>query len=117
MKKGLLFLSILFFYVRTGAFAADGFGQYTTGGTYTLTWRYATTDDRPGKLVVNGSTAIPSITFPPTGAFTTWSTVSVDVSLATGINYIRLEGVTSNSTANIDYINIAGENLMTASCP
>jgi len=90
-----------------------------SGGTYTLAWRYAhgKTDDRSAKLIVNGSTVIDNIPFPPTGAFTTWSTVSVDVSLAAGINYIRLEGITSNSTANIDYINIAGENLMTAACP
>jgi|GEM_PF-546264 len=89
-----------------------------SGGTYTLTWRYAhgKTDDRSSRLIVNGGTAIASIAFAPTGAFTTWSTVSVDVDLAAGVNHIRLEGITENSTANIDYLNIVGENLMPASC-
>jgi hypothetical protein len=89
------------------------------GGTYTLTWRYAhgKTDDRSARLLVNGSEVVSSITFPPTGAFTTWSTVSVDIDLTAGVKSIRLEGITSNSLANIDYINIAGVNLMPASCP
>ncbi|MFA5293245.1 MAG: carbohydrate-binding protein [Phycisphaerae bacterium] len=90
-----------------------------TGGTYTFTWRYAhgKTDDRSARLIINGSTVISSITFPPTGAFTTWSTVSADVSLTAGVKSVRLEGITSNSLANIDYINIAGENFMPAGCP
>ncbi len=89
-----------------------------SAGTYTFTWRYAhgKTDDRSAKLIINGITVVPSITFPPTGDFTIWSTVSVDVSLTTGAKIIRLESLTSNSLANLDYMNITGESLMPASC-
>jgi pectate lyase len=89
------------------------------GGTYNLSWRYAhgKTDDRSARLLVNGSQVIPSIAFAPTGAFTTWQTVSVDVSLTAGTKTIRLEGITANSLANIDCITITGESLMTAGCP
>jgi hypothetical protein len=87
-------------------------------GTYTFTWRYAhgKTDDRTARLIINGTVVLPSITFPPTGAFTTWSTVSVDVSLTAGTKDIRLEGVTSNSLANIDYLQVVGTNPAIASC-
>jgi len=87
--------------------------------TYTFTWRYAhgKTDDRSARLLVNGSPVISSIAFPPTGAFTTWSTVSVDVSLTEGIKDIRLEGITINGLANIDYLMVTGPDPQIASCP
>jgi pectate lyase len=91
-----------------------------TAGTYTFTWRYAngTTTDRPGDLLINGSPVVTGISFPGTGAWTTWSTASTSgVSLTTGVKTIRLQATTSGGLGNIDYINIAGENLMTASCP
>ncbi len=55
-------------------------------------------------LLINGSPEVSSISFPPTGAYTTWSTVSVEVSLTEGIKDIRLEGTTSTSLANINYL-------------
>ena len=87
--------------------------------TYTFSWRYAhgKTDDRSARMLVNGSPVISSIAFPPTGAFTTWSTVSVDVSLTEGIKDIRLEGITSNGLANIDYLMVTGPDPQIASCP
>jgi pectate lyase len=90
-----------------------------SAGTYTFTWRYAhgKTDDRSARLKINGVTEISNIAFAPTGLFTNWSTVSVDVTLTTGMKTIRLEGITSNSLANIDYINIVGGNFTPASCP
>ncbi|MBN1788398.1 MAG: carbohydrate-binding protein [Sedimentisphaerales bacterium] len=93
--------------------------EIITGGSYTFAWRYAhgKTDDRSARLLVNGSEVISSITFPPTADFDTWETVSVGVSLTAGVKTIRLEGITSNSLANIDYIEITGPNLITASCP
>jgi len=90
-----------------------------TAGTYTFTWRYANaSSDRPANLIINGSTVVSGISFPGTGSWSTWNTASTSgVSLTTGVKTIRLEATTSGGLANIDYINITGENLMTASCP
>lgn len=87
-------------------------------GSYTFTWRYALlSGDRTAKLLINGSTVLSGISFPATGAWTTWNTVSTSpITLTTGIKTIRLEATTSNGLANIDYINIAGENLIPAGC-
>jgi hypothetical protein len=86
-------------------------------GTYTLKWRYANlSGDRTAKLLVNGSEVLSSISFPSTGAWITWSYVSVDVSLTAGIKDIRLERTTSNGLANIDYLQTAGNNPQAANC-
>ncbi|HBG27268.1 MAG: hypothetical protein A2Y10_11290 [Planctomycetes bacterium GWF2_41_51] len=87
-------------------------------GIYTFTWRYALlSGDRTANLLINGSTVLSGISFPATGAWTAWNTVSTSpVILTTGVKTIRLQATTSNGLANIDYINIAGENLMPAGC-
>jgi pectate lyase len=93
--------------------------NFVSAGTYTFTWRYAhgKTDDRTARLLVDGSPVVASIAFDPTGDFTTWETVSVDVSMTTGTKDIRLEGTTSNSLANIDYLMVTGADPAIAPCP
>ncbi|MDD5011594.1 MAG: carbohydrate-binding protein [Phycisphaerae bacterium] len=90
-----------------------------TAGNYTFTWRYASASgDRAANLLVNGSPVVSGISFPSTGAWTTWTTVSTgDVALTAGVKTIRLQATTGDGLANIDYISIAGANLMPASCP
>jgi fibronectin type 3 domain-containing protein len=89
-----------------------------TAGTYTFTWRYANgSTDRPGNLIINSSTAASGISFPATGSWTTWTTTgTTNISLTTGVKTIRLEATSSGGLANIDYIEITGPNLTTASC-
>ncbi|OQA01600.1 MAG: Pectate lyase L precursor [Planctomycetes bacterium ADurb.Bin401] len=88
-----------------------------SAGTYTFTWRYANAGaTRPGKLIINGSDVLSNISFESTGSWTIWTTVSVDVSLTSGIKTIRLEATTSNGLANIDYIQLTGSNLSASSC-
>ncbi len=88
-----------------------------TAGSYTFTWRYASTSSRPGNLIINGSTVLSGISFPSTGAWTTWTTVtSSPVTLTAGVKTIRLESTSSDGLANIDYIQIDGVNLTTAAC-
>jgi pectate lyase len=89
-----------------------------TGGTYTFTWRYANkTGDRPAKLIVNGVTVLATVAFPASGDTTIYiMTTPVTVDLTAGVKNIRLEGTTSSGLVNVDCINIAGENLMPASC-
>ncbi len=81
-----------------------------SAGTYTLTWRYANGGgaDRPSRLLVNGSTTLTSISFPATTDWTTWTTVSVNVSLPAGTVNLRLESINATGPANIDYLNVSG---------
>jgi len=90
-----------------------------TAGTYTFTWTYANgSSDRPGDLIINSTTEVSGISFPGTGGWTTWTTVSaVNVSLTTGAKTVRLEATTSNGLANIDYMQVTGPNLEAAACP
>jgi len=91
-----------------------------SSGTYIFAWRYAnhTLVDNPGKLLVNGSTVISSISFPDTGGWSSWSLVSVDCYLTAGENSIRLEATGNYGLANIDYLMAVGSvSLLPASCP
>jgi endoglucanase len=75
-------------------------------GTATLGIRYAngTTTDRPANVLVNGATAVSNVSFPGTGAWTTWVTKTVTVQVNAGSNTIKLAGATANGDANIDFL-------------
>jgi hypothetical protein len=76
------------------------------GGTKSLAIRYAlgATAARTGSLTVNGVTQ--SITFQPTGAWTTWQTLTVNITLNnTTTNSIQF-AATGNDLANIDEITV-----------
>ena len=93
------------------ASASGGFSQNTSvdgrgGGSKTLRIRYAlgVTTARTGRLVVNGAAS--NITFNGTGAWTTWATQNVTVTLNYSTsNTIRFES-TGQDLANIDQIEI-----------
>jgi hypothetical protein len=76
------------------------------GGTRTLTFSSAlgVAGSRSGRLVVNG--AAQTISFPSTGAWSTWTEHDVSVSLTSGTtNTIRLES-TGQDLANIDQLEV-----------
>jgi rhamnogalacturonan endolyase len=76
------------------------------GGTKSLAIRYAngSTGSRTGNLTVNGTTT--SITFPVTGAWTTWTTLNVNVTLNNSTsNTIQLSS-TGQDLANIDELTV-----------
>jgi hypothetical protein len=75
-------------------------------GTATLGIRFAngTTTDRPANVIVNGVTALSNVSFPATGAWTTWMTKTLTVNVNAGTNTIRLEATTANGDANIDFL-------------
>jgi endo-1,4-beta-D-glucanase Y len=82
--------------------SVDGNG----GGTKLLTIRYAngSSASRTGGLTVNGVTT--NITFPVTGAWSTWATLNVSVTLSVGTaNTIRFTS-TGQDLANIDEITV-----------
>ncbi|WP_202919017.1 pectate lyase family protein [Saccharothrix deserti] len=92
-----------------GTNATSGYVQFTVNasasGTATLGVRFAngTTTARPANLVVNGST-VQAPSFEGTGAWSTWVTKTLSVSVNAGSNTIRLNPTTAGGLANIDYL-------------
>jgi pectate lyase len=88
-------------------------------GTYTLKWRHSHgTGIRNAKLLIN-SVEVSSISFPATGDGSIWNYLSVDVSLTSGINNIRLKSATGNYSGLplIDYMMVTGDDPQPESCP
>ena len=85
----------------------------STAGTATITIRYANggTTNRPLAVSANG-TAGSNLVMAPTGGWTTWTDVTVNVNLPQGANTIRLSS-TGSSGANIDSIKIESEGTTT----
>ncbi|NUT33286.1 MAG: carbohydrate-binding protein [Hamadaea sp.] len=75
-------------------------------GTATLAFRYAngTTADRPANVVVNGTTVAANVSFPGTGAWTTWATRTVTAAVPAGTSTVRLVATTATGDANIDFL-------------
>ncbi|GAA2895419.1 hypothetical protein GCM10020220_101860 [Nonomuraea rubra] len=55
-------------------------------------------------MLVNGAVAHAASAFDPTGAWTSWGTKTLAVSLNAGDNIIRLSPTTADGLANIDYL-------------
>jgi hypothetical protein len=98
-------------YVNFADNVANGFTEFQVNqtGTQTLIFRYANggAANRPCNVTVNGTT-VGTVTFPPTGAFTTYRTVTLPVNLGTGGGF-RAVRVTSTTTAggpNLDRMNV-----------
>jgi uncharacterized delta-60 repeat protein len=78
----------------------------TSAGSATLTFRYAngSTANRPLSVSVNG-TVVGSVSFAPTGSWTTWKTVTLVVNLLGGNNTIKLV-VTGTNGPNLDWMSV-----------
>jgi len=73
-----------------------------TAGSYRLTFRYALVSGaRNLSVSVNDVVVNPSLSFPSTSAWTTWSTVSITANLVAGANTIRTTA-TGGSGPNVD---------------
>ncbi|MEV1242956.1 glycoside hydrolase family 88 protein [Nonomuraea sp. NPDC050022] len=73
-----------------------------------LILRYAngTTVDRPMSISLNGTTIATGLSFPGTGAWTTWRTVTVQASLVAGPNTVRATATTANGGPNVDSLTV-----------
>lgn len=73
--------------------------------------RYAngTAANRPMDITVNGALVADELAFPPTGAWTTWSTVDRVVSLSAGTNTIRATATTAAGGPNVDALATFGQ--------
>jgi len=76
-------------------------------GTVTLRIRYAngTTVNRPMDISVNGGPPVP-VDFGATGAWPTWATATITVTLNAGANTIRATATTANGGPNVDYLEV-----------
>jgi pectate lyase len=94
-----------------GTNATSGYAQFTVdataAGTATLGVRFAngTTSARPAGLVVNGTT-VQTPSFEGTGAWTSWVTKTLTVSLNAGSNTVRLNPTTSAGLPNVDHLDV-----------
>jgi cytochrome c peroxidase len=89
-----------------------------SAGSYTLTFRYAngSTGQRPQKLSINGGAAT-TINFVPTGAWTTWATITPTATLTAGANTVSIEASAGEAGANVDHLSItSGGGGAPASC-
>ncbi len=80
-------------------------------GSQTATFFYATgvDQDRQMEIKVNNVVVEPALSFPPTGAWTTWSTQTITVTLDSGVNILRMTSTTSNGAPNLDKMELSGE--------
>jgi pectate lyase len=94
-----------------GTNATGAFAQFTVNasasGTATVGVRFAngTTTARPANLIVNGST-VQTPSFAGTGAWSTWATTTLTVSVNAGNNTIRLNPTTASGLPNIDFLDV-----------
>ncbi|MGH9839982.1 MAG: DUF4394 domain-containing protein [Blastocatellia bacterium] len=90
---------------------AGGFTEFSVGqtGARMLIFRYGNGSmvNRTCALTVNG-TAVGTLSFPPTGAWPTWQTVSIQVNLGTaaGNKAVRLTSTTTAGGPNLDKLDI-----------
>lgn len=85
-------------------------------GTYTLSFRYALTTNRPLRLTINDVVKVASLAFPVTGAWSTWGTYSTNQLLEEGNNTIMLTAIGS-SGGNYDELTISGNGISALNNP
>jgi len=75
--------------------------------TATLGWRYANAaSDRPMEIKVNGVVVSANMSFPTTGAWTTWVTRTLSAALLPGNNVIRATATAAAGGPNVDYLSV-----------
>lgn len=103
-----------------GGYTGTGFADYINSsndyiewavnapvsGQYELEFRYALgKGDRPLQVRVNGTIVAASMSFPATGSWDTWNTVSIAAALNAGANTVRATAI-GYSGANVDSLNL-----------
>lgn len=80
-----------------------------SGSTETLTIHYANGGSSRSYSVSLNGTLLGSLSFPSTGSWSTWGTVTYQIALVQGVNRIRFASTTNNTNANIDKLVLSGE--------
>jgi Domain of unknown function (DUF4394)/Carbohydrate binding module (family 6) len=98
-------------YVNFADNVANGFTEFQVNqnGSQTLILRYSNGSavNRPCRITVNGTT-VGTVAFPPTGAFTTYRTVTLPVNLGTGGGFraVRVTSTTTNGGPDLDFMEL-----------
>jgi len=58
-------------------------------------------------IAVDGTAVTTGVPFPPTVAWTTWSTVSRSLALTAGRHTVRVTATTADGPANLDYLEVS----------
>jgi hypothetical protein len=82
-----------------------------TAGTYTVSFRVASQLATGSFQLKNGTTVLTSITVPNTGGWQNWQTVTANITLAAGIQTLRIAA--TGAGLNINYMNFAIAGLTT----
>ena len=97
-----------------GSAAVGAYAQFTVtvsaAGAAVLGVRFAngaSGGTRPASLVVNGA-VVAAVSFESTGAWTTWFSKTVTVSLNAGSNTVRLDPTTTAGLPNVDSLDVGG---------
>ncbi|UXX79804.1 discoidin domain-containing protein [Reichenbachiella carrageenanivorans] len=85
-------------------------------GDYTFSWRYASTNSRPGDLLVSGATVANNVLSSASGSWSSWITVSTTVTLGAGVKTVRLEATSASGLGNIDYMEVTGPDAAVSGC-
>lgn len=87
-------------------------------GNYKLLIRYANggTASRTSGIEINSTEQTNVLVFPPTGAFTTWTTLEADVYFNKGNNMLRLMAKTADGLPNLDYLGFTDNSVAGGSC-
>lgn len=86
-----------------------------SAGTYTLTFRYASTTLITSSVAVNEA-SMTAVSFGPTGSLSDWVDVSVDVTLEAGDNDINLGTPSGSGNPNIDSLTVTGNSPQAVAC-
>jgi pectate disaccharide-lyase len=91
-----------------------------TAGVYSIVFRYvnsSSSNATTAKLIINGTDAIASFSFPKTANSTTFTTTTpTNITLVKGVNTIRLETTVASAFADIDWMAITGDVPEAESC-
>lgn len=92
---------------ETGAYAQFTVPQEGDDDVVAVGIRFANggTSARAANVIVNGAT-VDTVLFEPTGSWSTWSTMSVPVSLDDGANTIRIDPTAATGLPNVDYLDL-----------
>ena len=93
--------------------------EVAPAGAYELKWRYSNSSASSGftgKLMINGVVVNAVAPFPRTASSTTFGLATQNVTLANGVNEIRLETTAAASFADIDWLEITGNRIVPTNC-
>lgn len=80
-------------------------------GQFTLVFRYSngSAGDRPCAVAINDTATAGDVTFAKTGAWNTWATASIKVTLKQGMNKVRVTANTTRGGPNVDKMDVTSE--------